>query len=465
MSIFQGRSPFQSISNILALAGRLSFAITVVLIPIRINWVILERPLSLVYEEFTNIYLFAVDVAMLTTLLFWATSISISRRKLNLGPRHIWIPLAGLTLSGWISALSSFDPLLSVYHSIRLIALFWFYIYIVNEIKSVKWVIIPVGLQILIQSVVALAQFMTQRSVNLSLLGEKNLNPAWPGISIVASNGDRLLRAYGLTDHPNILGGCLAFGLLIILAAYLHIQKPSAILLVLILGFPALLITFSRSAWLAFLGGLIIIIMIGLLVRGRESMKQFPVLVLISVIFLSPFLLEYARFFGARINVDSTFNSPSVEQQSLGERLLLFNSTLPILTEHPFFGVGIGAATTALRAYHPDFPVAYQPAHIAVFDAAVETGILGLFFYLALFFSPISFFFRRKELLLSNPLTSTAITLLISISIVGCFDYYTWLLVPGRLWQWLAWGLWAASLQHAEKNVPLPIFSAPSATT
>jgi hypothetical protein len=52
----------------------------------------------------------------------------------------------------------------------------------------------------------------------------------------------------------------------------------------------------------------------------------------------------------------------------------------------------------------------------------------------------------------------TAIALLLSITIVGFFDYYTWLLVPGRLWQWLAWGLWAAAYKQIP---PLPRISTP----
>jgi hypothetical protein len=33
--------------------------------------------------------------------------------------------------------------------------------------------------------------------------------------------------------------------------------------------------------------------------------------------------------------------------------------------------------------------------------------------------------------------------ILLAITLVGFFDYYTWLLVPGRLWQWTTWGLWS----------------------
>ena len=47
-------------------------------------------------------------------------------------------------------------------------------------------------------------------------LGELVLDPRQNGVSVVATSGtERLLRAYGLTDHPNILGGLLVFGLLL----------------------------------------------------------------------------------------------------------------------------------------------------------------------------------------------------------------------------------------------------------
>ena len=214
MNDISQRSFFQNLSTLLAFTARLSFAATVILIPVRYRIVLLPRPNPPIYGDYTDFLLFASDIALLTTLVIWMISLVLSPRKIILGPRHIWIPLAGLSLAGWISTFSSFDVLLSVYHAIRLFILFWFYVYIVNEIRSAAWAIIPVGLQIVIQSIVALAQFIAQRSVDLQRLGEFYLNPAWPGISIVVANGVRLLRSYGLSDHPNILGGCLAFGLL-----------------------------------------------------------------------------------------------------------------------------------------------------------------------------------------------------------------------------------------------------------
>ena len=459
-------SVFQTISAAFAFAARLSFAAVVILIPVRFRIVLLSRPMPPLYSDYTDFLLFAADIALLTVLAMWIISLLLAPRKPTLGPRHIWIPLAGLTLAGWISAASSVDPFLSVYHAIRLSALFWFYVYIVNEIRSAGWIILPVGLQILIQSIVALAQFIAQRSVDLQNLGELYLNPAWPGVSVVIANGVRLLRAYGLSDHPNILGGCLAFGLLVILSAYLNVHKSFPILTALIPAFPALLVTFSRSAWLAFLGGVIFIISLNFITRKFESMRQLPWLALMCLFILAPFFLAYARFFGARLNAGNTFTTPTVEQQSIGERFLLINSTLPILIKHPLTGIGLGASPDALKSYYPNFPVSYEPPHLTILDAALETGLLGAVFYLALILFPFVIFFSHRESLLPNPLTFTAISLLLSIIIVGFFDYYTWLLVPGRLWQWLAWGLWAVALQGAAKKdspaaVSYPIPSLP----
>jgi O-antigen ligase len=266
-------------------------------------------------------------------------------------------------------------------------------------------------------------------------------------VSVVVDNGVRLLRAYGLSDHPNILGGCLAFGLVIIIAAYLHVLRPLPILTAIVTAFPALAVTFSRAAWLAFVGGLVFIVALDLIARNWESIRRLGWLALMCAFLLAPLLIAYSRFFGVRLNANNSFNTPSVEQQSIGERILLINYALPILVDHPFFGVGLGASPNALKVYYPGFPVTYEPPHFAVFDSALETGLLGAVFYLALIFSPFVFFFKHRKSLLSNRLTSTAAALLLSITIVGLFDYYTWLLVPGRLWQWLAWGLWAAALQ------------------
>jgi O-antigen ligase len=436
----------QNISTALTFAARLAFALTVILIPVRYRFVLLEQSIPPVYADYTDLLLFIADIFLLATLVLWAISFLFSPRKMTPGPRHVWIPLAGLTAAGWISIIASLNPLLSLYHSIRLMALFAFYLFVVNEIHSVNWIIVPVGLQAAGEAVVAIAQFIAQRSVDLQRFGELVLNPAWTGVSVVVANGVRLLRAYGLSDHPNILGGCLAFASLILLAAYFHQPTRSMALIFLLPALPALLVTFSRSAWLAFLAGAAFIVFPEMIYRGRKTIRYLSWLALAGIVLLAPFILAYARFFGVRLGANNSFNTPTVEQQSLGERVLLMNYAAPIFLQHPLTGVGLGVSPLAFKAYYPQFPVAYEPVHFALFDAALETGVFGAVFYLALIVLPFVIFCRQRQSFLSNPLTVAAAALLCSVTVAGFFDYYTWMLTAGRLWLYLALGLWAVAL-------------------
>jgi hypothetical protein len=62
--------------------------------------------------------------------------------------------------------------------------------------------------------------------------------------------------------------------------------------------------------------------------------------------------------------------------------------------------------------------------------------------------SPHSLPRRLAHLAFAAALVGTS-GLLLALTLVGLCHYYTWLLVPGRLWQWLAWGLWAVAFQSA----------------
>ncbi len=433
-------------------SSRAAFFITLVLIPVRYRLILMDRPVEFVSGDYTNFLLFAPEIALVLTLALWVLSLLIEPRRLTLGPRHIGIPLAGLTLAGLISLRGSFDRALSIYNLIWLGILLLFYLFIVNEIRSAVWVLIPIGLQAGTQSMIALAQFVAQRSVDLQKVGELYLDPSWAGISVVIANGVRLLRAYGLTDHPNILGGCLAFGMVLLLSAYLHKPARSAALIGLLPSIPALLVTFSRSAWLAFFAGAAVVTLAAILNHRREALKSVSWLALAGLVLLAPFVLAYARFFGARLGAGNSLNTPSPEQQSIGERILLIQYTWPIFKEHVGSGVGLGASPLALKAYYPNIPFPYEPPHLTPADAALETGIPGLVSYLALLVFPFIMAIHTWRSLPSNPQLLAALALLISTTLVGFFDYYTWLLVPGRLWQWLAWGWWAAAWMQATSS-------------
>jgi O-antigen ligase len=430
----------------------LMFMLTIATIPWRLRITILKRPQPPIYGDYTDFLLFIPDILMLLTLLFWMFSLILRPRRIRLGPAFISLPLAGITLMGGLSVFSSVDPALSAYHTLRLLSLFGFYLFILNEIRSLQDLALPAGLLIFSQGLVGVAQVLSRHSLNLQSLGEYQLDPSWNGVSIVWANGVRLLRAYGLSDHPNILGGCLACALLILGVKYASIKSGSmrSVYVALFgLGALTLLLTFSRSAWVALIAGSVLGIGLLYKVGYAQEAKQWFFLSLSSLILLSPFLLYLAPYLGVRLGIGGSFSQVPSEVQSIGERQLLDQSANRLFAQHPITGVGLGAFPLALQQVFPNFPVDYQPAHLVLLDVAVETGLFGALFYLMLLSAPwLALLLRRKQLNFSVSLIGAS-ALLLAISLTSLFDYYTWLLVPGRLLAWLAWGLWA-SIYYAE---------------
>jgi O-antigen ligase len=325
------------------------------------------------------------------------------------------------------------------------------YLFIINEIHSLGQVIIPITTMTFIQAVTGIIQVLKQGSLGLYSLGELPLNPNWNGVSIVSAEGIRSLRAYGLTDHPNILGGCLAFAMVLIACWYINPEAKwrSSLSAIFSLGALALLFTFSRSAWLALMAGSVLIVSLVIRSKQRTAIQALPGLATSTVIILVPFILLNASILGVRINWHGSFQSAPQENQSIGERKLLNKAANEIFVEHALIGTGLGAFPRALQVRNPEFRLNYQPAHMTLLDVAAEIGIFGALFYAIAMTAPwLALWLNRKRLTFSPELLGV-IGLLLAVSVVGFFDYYTWLLAPGRLWQWLAWGLWGSIYRYA----------------
>ena len=166
---------------------------------------------------------------------------------------------------------------------------------------------------------------------------------------------------------------------------------------------------------------------------------------------LAPFILVNLPLFGIRLNANQSFMTIPAEEQSIGERALLVESANHIFADHALIGIGLGASPVAMKDAYPSFPVDYQPPHLTLLDTALETGIFGATFYFLFLVLPWVVLLRHRNLLARRDI-AVAAALLLAVTIVGFFDYYTWLLVPGRLWQWLAWGLLAAAMEKANQN-------------
>ena len=437
----------------------ISFFVLIILIPIRLRFHLRSMDFSPIYGDYTDVLLFAADIAHLAVLTCWGATLIIEKRRPNLGPWFLTWPLIGILLTGVTSAFGSVAPAISWMHVVRLALLFGLYLYITNEVRSLKPLILPFGLQVGLQSVIAIAQFLQQHSIGLQWLGELELDPAWTGVSIVWSPGQVLLRSYGLTDHPNILGGSLALGMVLLFAVFLRAPRKwrLPIFAVLSLGGIALLYSFSRSGWLAFAGGAVLVLVLLVRIRRPEEAPRLARLAALMLLIAAPFVISSFPLLVSRFGlnpatdpVDNSLQSP--EGRSVTERAALAESANEMFVLRPLRGVGLGAFPVALQHYQPDFEFYFQPVHMVLMDAAVETGLFGALAYLLAIFLPMAAIRLLPQDQRQAIDLVAACGVLLTVVIIGLFDYYPWFLVPGRLWHWIAWGLVAATYERTRQK-------------
>lgn len=406
---------------------------------------LIGRPFPPVYGGYTDLTVFPCDVTLIIALLAAGIAHLRAHRRLRLGPPLLGLPLAGLLLAGWLSMIPSQDRLGSFYHSVRLLFLAGLYVFLVNQSMGWEWIVVPVGLQVATQGLIAVVQSLAQHSVGLAALGEYALDPSWQGVSVVLSQGERILRAYGLSDHPNILGGSFALSALVLLAASIRANErwQPWLMATSSLSFIGLLVTFSRSGVLALSLGYLLLASGVVIALDRGSLWRLARTSAAGALLLAPFALHYAPALFTRAGGSGSFEANLLEARSLTERAALNRSAAQVFVEHPLGGVGLGALPLALQARFPDFAYFYQPAHFTLLDAAAETGLVGATFYAAALLVPwfgLAGPWRRGDLPLGLLGSSAA---LLGVTMIGLFDYYPWLLQPGRLWQWCIWGIWA----------------------
>ena len=400
-----------------------------------------------------------VDLAIVATLACWAASLLLRPRALPLRPRFLWVPVGIVLLVAWVGVPFSIDPPLSAWQAARLTLIGGLAAYVATGIRHPARLVLPVVAMVAIQSVVAVGQAVGQEPLGLAWLGERPVRLDSPGASVItAPDGSRLLRAYGLAAHPNILGGLLAFGLLVAgggLTAAFASREPHdpsrpwrsrlGLGAVVVLGSAALLATFSRGAWLALVAGAVTAI--ALLWAARAGVRGWIVVGLIAIAVLAASVPLVGPYLAAR----TTATEPvATETRSIEERLALADAAVAVLVERPMLGAGLGALAEAMPAVRPDLAYRYQPAHLVPLTAAAEIGLIGGAAVVALGVVPwLGLWWTRgrwtREL-------SAATGLLVGVGVVGLVDYYPWSFTAGRAWAGIAIGLWAATYVAARRG-------------
>lgn len=301
--------------------------------------------------------------------------------------------------------------------------------------------VLALAFGLIVQAAVVLAQFTLQRPVGLHMLGEFDVRPGDVGLSVVASGQVRLLRPYGLSAHPNVAGGALAVAL-VALAGGLGVQKLPAWrwavrALVFMLGFWALLTTFSRGAWAALAVGLALL---GLAALRRRAIRPSAVGAALAggmlLIVAGLFVAAYSDLVLARVGAETE----NTELISLGTRQIFYDFAAQIIRRTPMVGTGVGTfpweardllIRTSLRTL-----VRAENVHSVPLLILSEIGGVGLALWLATTGSALILAWRRALTPYAAGLSAAAAALLAA----GLLDHYPWTMFPVSLLAWILLG-------------------------
>jgi O-antigen ligase len=304
----------------------------------------------------------------------------------------------------FFSIFFSIDKTNSLLHTARFIEIAIIYFLIKTKLLNVQTVLKIFLASMAIQSSIAILQYALQSSIGLQFLGEPILNTTTKGVSYITLGQEKILRAYGTFSHPNILGMYLVFAIFILINFYKELKSKILFKLLFILFLATLIITFSRSAWLAF--------GVGSLIFLFKKIPQTKLKILIPIL-LGAIILYLTNLH--QIILERLFFTSDT---ALTERLMLNKISIKMFMENPM-GIGIGNFTLAMQEYATTklFPWNFQPVHNAFLLAFTELGITGGITILILPIIALIKSLSRKKILIPTILGT-------SIIIGASLDHY-----------------------------------------
>jgi hypothetical protein len=313
-------------------------------------------------------------------LIVWFTYRLLERppRRWSWGRALMTLPMALLCLLALLS-LSPTPSWATLVQVISLALLWLVYLFISNERPGLT---ATIALVVLIQATVGAGQFLLQGDLGLTVIGEPTLNPAVRGTSVVVADGRFWLRAYGLTGHPNVLGATLAILILVLLPALARegSWRRPLLLAVVALGLVGLVVSFSRTAWMAFGVGFVTWVLAerGRKATGRLQLRRAWLLAIVPVLLVLWIYRDLA--IGRFLSLDTP-----IEATSLAERQRDASIAAQLIFNQPWQGVGSGNYLPAAQAIDPRAAT----VHNVPLLVATELGLPGLLTLLILGVAPL----------------------------------------------------------------------------
>ncbi len=216
---------------------------------------------SEIFNEWTSAFLYITDILLMLVAILWIQRVREKSEKPSLHTNALIA--AGIIFIAFALVSAVFSPFqeIGLYGVVRLLGFVFVFVYVAaNVVTSKRRICVALILFSAgsIQAIIAILQFINQKSLGLKFLGESVLSVDMPNVAEIVFAGFPLLRSYGTFPHPNVLGYFLIATILFALYLFIKIPYPRFRLSVAFLAglqFMALILTFSRTAWLGLLIG------------------------------------------------------------------------------------------------------------------------------------------------------------------------------------------------------------------
>ncbi|MFC1655348.1 O-antigen ligase family protein [Patescibacteria group bacterium] len=403
---------------------RFCFYAFVFLLPLQINVIVYATPIfeSGNFNQITSFFLYLTDFLFLAAFICWGIAIFKNefKEKITYGKSAIAILLVLFLIIAEVSVLFAEDQWLSFAYVIRFVELILMYFFVVNKTVKINTIINVFIASVSLQALLAVIQYLYQGSVGFAIFGEPQISADIPGVAKIQLEENTLMRPYGTLPHPNILAGYLLAG---ILFAYHRIRQKEYIAYpLLILMSAALVLAFSRGAFLAILVAFLVYIS---LKNSRISIKYILFSLSILIFFVVLFNLEQSILTRLFLMDDS----------SLTDRVFYFNISKQMMYAIPF-GIGLGNFTLLMSDFTSAklAPWDFQPVHNIYMLITNEMGVFGfiVFVLLLVSFAVLIFLAMKKADKHKRNLGAILISLLTALCIIGLFDHYLISLYHGQ---------------------------------
>jgi O-antigen ligase len=354
-----------------------------------------------------------LQLALLVLLGAYAVVLIIDRRqRVLVGPTQLaWLVLLGWLVFAFLLGLGRGYTPQTLHDFVKFLlalAVFPLTIQLVRTRRTAELVVAGLMAGITAAAAIGLALYAAGPAFTLNALSR--LVPyGYPSGRIVRYIEDdptRPMRAVGTGVDPNAFGGLLMVGLVLLVGQLLSrspfvsrwLGLPAALLVA-----TALLLTYSRGAWVGALAGILVILWL------RRRVLLLP----LSGLGLTVLLLGLGSGFVQRLWLGFTLQDPATKL-----RLREYGNAWAIIRRHPWFGVGFGDAPSV------DLQTGVSSIYLTIATAA---GLVGLVLFLATMGLVLAVAWRswsRESGNRGEGLMVDVGAVLVAVLIVGLVDHY-----------------------------------------